>query len=53
MLHDVPSIAQLLKALQQVPYLASKNLYRVAEHFLELDEKRVEQFCAVLLHAKS
>ena len=52
MLQDVPSIAQLLKALQQVPYLASKNLYRVAEHFLDLDEKRVEQFCAVLLHVK-
>lgn len=52
MLQDVPSIAQLIKGLQQIPYLASKNLYRVTEHFLEMDEKRVEQFCAILLHVK-
>lgn len=52
MLQDTPSIAQLIKSLQQIPYLASKNLYRVTEHFLELDEKRVEQFCSILLQAK-
>lgn len=52
MLQDVPSVAQLIKSLQQIPYLASKNLYRVTEHFLEMDEKRVEQFCSILLHVK-
>ncbi len=52
MLRELPTVAQLLKGLQQVPYLASKNLYRVAEYFLELDEKKVAQFCALLLHAK-
>lgn len=52
MLHELPTIAQLLKGLQQVPYLASKNLYRVAEHFLNMDEKKMEQFCAILLQTK-
>ncbi len=52
MLNDVPTIAQLLKGLQQVPYLASKNIYRVAEHFLKMDEKKIEQFCALLLQTK-
>jgi len=52
MLQETPSIAQLIKSLQQIPYLASKNLYRVTEYFLELDEKRVEQFCSILLQVK-
>lgn len=52
MMHEVPTIAQLLKGLQQVPYLASKNLYRVAEHFLSMEPDKVEQFCALLLRVK-
>lgn len=52
MLNELPSIAQLLKVLQHVPYLASKNLYRVTEYFLELDEQKMDQFCAALLRAK-
>jgi recombination protein RecR len=52
MLHDLPTVAQLIKGLQQVPYLASKNLYRVVEHFLHMDERKMEQFCAMLLQAK-
>src|SRR3972149_2347460 len=53
MMHDLPTVAQLIKALQQVPYLASKNLYRVTEYFLEMDPVKMEQLCAILLHAKS
>ena len=52
MLNELPTIAQLLKGLQQIPYLASRNLYRVAEHFLKMDNKKVEQFCGLLLQAK-
>ncbi len=53
MLHDTPSLAKLLKTLQQVPYLASKNIYRVASYFLHMDEQRIDQFCAALKEAKS
>ena len=53
MINDLPSFTKLLKHLQQVPYLASKNLYRVALHFLTMNESNVEEFCAVLLHAKN
>lgn len=48
----LPTIKQLLKQLQQVPYLASKNLYRVATYFLDMDDSKIEQFCAALLAAK-
>jgi len=48
----LPTINQLLKNLQQVPYLASKNLYRVASFFLSADDAKIEHFCHVLLRAK-
>ena len=52
MLSEVPSLAQLIKLLQHVPYLASKNIYRVATHFLHMDPDKLAQFCAVLIEAK-
>ena len=52
MMHELPTLAQLLKVLQQVPYLASKNLYRVGAHFLHMDSEKLEQFCATLLKAQ-
>ncbi|MBN1549065.1 recombination protein RecR [Candidatus Babeliales bacterium] len=45
MVDHLPSLSRLLKTLQQVPYLASKNLYRVATHFLSMDEQQIELFC--------
>ena len=50
-IHQIQPLAQLLKLLQQVPYLASKNVYRVATHFLTMDKQRIEQFCKSLLEA--
>lgn len=52
MVDKLPSLDNLLKVLQQVPYLASKNIYRVAAHFLEMDQNNIEQFCKVLLAAQ-
>jgi recombination protein RecR len=51
MFDQLPPFAQLIRTLQQVPYLASKNVYKVADFFLGITEKQLEQFCAVLLTA--
>ena len=51
-METLPSFDNLLKALQQVPYLASRNLYRVAAHFMDMDSGSIAQFCAVLRMAK-
>lgn len=48
----LPSLHKLISQLQRVPYLASKNMYRVAAHFLEEPEEAVERFCATLLEAR-
>lgn len=52
MVDNLPSLVRLLKNLQQVPYLASKNIYRVADYFLTMDPIKAEQFCAMILEAK-
>jgi recombination protein RecR len=52
MIDNLPTLNQLLKNLQQVPYLASKNIYRVASHFLQMDYHKAEQFCKIILEAK-
>src|SRR5579872_229454 len=51
-MQELPTLAHLLKVLQQIPYLASKNVYRVAAHFLEMEPQQIAQFCATLDAAK-
>lgn len=52
MMDQLPSLAQLLKQLQHIPYLASKNLYRVTSHVLSMSEAHVEQLCTAIRDAK-
>jgi recombination protein RecR len=52
MLGETPSLLQFIRNLQSVPYLASKNLYRVVSHFLDMDQEKALHFCALLLKAK-
>lgn len=52
MIDQSPSILALLKQLQRVPYLASKNLYVVAQYFLDLDDAQLNNFCRALIQAK-
>lgn len=52
MIEQTPSLLLFLKQLQRVPYLASKNIYIVAEYFLSMDEQAVQQFCKVLTSVK-
>jgi recombination protein RecR len=52
MFNELPDpLKALIKSLQQVPYLASKNIYRVSTYFLELSPEKMEHFCTMLLHA--
>lgn len=52
MIKHIPSLEKLIRQLQHVPYLASKNLYRVASHFLSADRRSVDQLCQAILEAK-
>lgn len=52
MIEKLPKLAQLLRVLQQVPYLSSKDLYRVADFLLQTDQKQVELLCKTLLEAR-
>jgi recombination protein RecR len=48
----LPSLHKLMGQLQRVPYLASKNIYKVVGHFLELTPEEVDKFCSVLQEAR-
>jgi len=48
MIEKVPALARLCKELQRVPYLASKNLYRVVTHFLTESPERLQVLCQTL-----
>jgi len=52
MFNTLPDLQKLLRQLQKIPYLASKNLYRVALHFLTSDIANLEKFCDTLLQAR-
>ncbi len=52
MLGKLPSLEKLIRQLQHVPYLASKNVYRVAMHFLQSGETQIEQFCQAIREAQ-
>lgn len=52
MFAQLPMFQKLVRQLQRVPYLASKNVYRVAHYFLAGDQKMVEQLCTTILEAK-
>lgn len=52
MFSDLQNFQRLVRQLQRVPFLASKNVYRVAVYFLMCEKKEVEQFCNVLLDSK-
>ena len=52
MIHQLPTLQGVVKQLQQVPFLASKNLYRVLSHFLEMEPAKLDAFCAALQAAK-
>ncbi len=52
MIDKVPTLQRLCKSLQHVPYLASKNLYKVVSYFLTAPDQRIEALCQALLDAR-
>ena len=51
MIDKLPTLNFLVKQLQQVPYLASKNLYRVANHLLSMDDEALALFLETIKKA--
>ncbi len=52
MIEKSPTLARLIRHLQQVPYLASKNLYRVLGYILTMEQEKADQLCSAILEAK-
>jgi len=52
MLNRLPSLQRLVRNLQLLPTVSSKNIYRATAFFLEMSQEKAEQFCYALLEAK-
>ncbi|MGB8468244.1 MAG: recombination mediator RecR [Candidatus Babeliales bacterium] len=52
MIDQSPTFKQLVRQFQQVPYLASKNMYRVIAHFLTIEQAKAQEFCQAIMQAK-
>jgi len=52
MFGQLPTFQKLIRQLQRIPYLASKNVYKVAVYFLTTDQRAIDQLCATILEAK-
>ena len=52
MFNKIPSFKILVHQLKNIPYLASKNLYRVAEYILSMDPAAADLLCQAILEAK-
>jgi len=48
----VPTVKRLMRQLQLVPFLASKNMYRVTSYFLQMEPQKAESFCKTLQDVK-
>lgn len=48
MIDKLPTLELLIKQLQHIPYLASKNIYKVADYLLSLNEEKLELLCDAL-----
>ncbi len=53
MLTHLPRFQQLIRQLQRVPYLASKNVYKVATYFLTADQAAIDQLSTVIAQART
>ena len=52
MTRQLLSLQKLVGQLQKIPYLASKNIYKVVGYFLEASVEDIEKLCKVLHEAK-
>ena len=52
MYNNIPSFQKLIRQLQKVPYLASRNVYRVALFFLNSSDSVVDGFCKTILETR-
>ncbi len=48
----LPSIVYLIKQLQQIPYLASKNMYRIVDYILSMPAEKSAHLCAAIVQAQ-
>lgn len=52
MLGQLPTLQRLINQLRRIPYVASKNVYKIALHLLEEDPRGVDQLVSAIVDAR-
>lgn len=52
MFHKLTSLQKLVNQLRHIPFLATKNLYRVAHYFLQASPEQIAAFCDAIKEAR-
>ncbi len=52
MIDNNQTILLFIKQLQKIPYLACKNLYVVAQYFLDLEKQEADNLCSAIKNLK-
>jgi recombination protein RecR len=52
MFKQLPTLQNLIRQLQRIPYLASKNIYKVAAHLLSSDMDSIDRLCQSIVELK-
>jgi len=51
MTKKLPSFDQLVRLLQHIPHVPSKNIFKIADFFLHMTPAEIDQFCTSLKNA--
>jgi len=51
MIKNLPSLEQLMRLLQHIPHLPSKNIFKIADFFLSMTPEQIDQFCTSIKNA--
>lgn len=51
MTKKLPSFDQLVRLLQHIPHVPSKNIFKIADFFLHMTPEQLDQFCVSLKNA--
>lgn len=51
MTKKLPSFEQLVRLLQHIPHVPSKNIFKIADFFLNMTPMQIDQFCVSLKNA--
>jgi recombination protein RecR len=52
-IHKIPPLHEFIKLIQSIPFVPSRNTYRLAEFFLKYDFDELQSFCNTIIDVRT